>query len=855
MVDILLRTKLFRPNSPHHLVPRPNLLTRLNDGLNGRLTLVSAPAGFGKTTVITTWFEQIDSGWQTAWLTLDETDNSPSRFFAHLIMAIQQLDETIGQTAVQMLDGPQSLELRLILSTLLNDLTDTSHPIALALDEYHLMTDAAIHDGIRFLLDNAPPNLHLVLIGRADPPFSLARLRSHRWMTEVRQRDLRFALPDATTLLNKLMQLKLAPSAIETLVTRTEGWAAGLQMAALSLQGKVDRDRFIDDFGGSNRYIFDFLAEEVLAQSPPNTRTFLLQTSVLDRFCSELCDAVLQDETESSSKVIELLEASNHFLIPLDDTRRWYRYHHLFADLLRQRLQQEMPGRARELHGRASRWFEQAEIAESAIKHALSADPEHAVRLLTKYGGQWLARGEIIRILTWVKQLPPAWRTHNPQLTEVTAWAQLFRENESDVEATLAHLPHDGAYAISKHVIRGSMALRRGDMTQAIALSEEALAAFEALPTNSSTDRHMTQIQTSATLNLAFAYQGQGQMARALAAYTQTIVLSQDVGNLFTTLYAQLGQANTLIEVGRLHEAEQVLLQGIGLADGLPTVAPLHIALGRLYYDRNQLDAAETHLETATELLKSSGIANRSEGALALLKLRLAQNRPNAIPPIIKQLEQLRAIANTPHARQSLAGVFAEIALAQQVERPSLEQHLRELRPFSAKSLTFARLLVAVGRPQGALPILEQLPNNQQEARLALCLCHHALGNGGQAQALLREVVALAEKAGTLRLFLDAGEPLRHLLDQLDDAPPYTAVILSAFPPLTDSAPPPKTTLTTRETEVLRLIAQGMTNKEIAARLVIAPSTAKRHTVNLYNKLGVANRAEATTQAHKLGIL
>ena len=855
MVNVLLRTKLFRPNPPYHYVPRPTLLSRLNNGLNGRLTLVSAPAGFGKTTVITTWFEQIDSPWQTAWLTLDETDDAPFLFFAHLITAIQQIDATIGQAPAQMLATPQSPELDLILSVLLNDLANTPHAIALALDEYHLMTDRAIHDGIRFLVDNAPPNLHLVLIGRADPPFSLARLRSHRLMTEIRQHELRFALSDGATLLNEQMQLSLTPAAIETLVARTEGWAAGLQMAALSLQGRVDREQFIADFNGSNRYVFDFLAEEVLAQSPPNTRNFLLQTSVLDRFCSELCDAVLQAETRSSSTVIETLEASNHFLIPLDDARRWYRYHHLFADLLRQQLRQEMPELERELHSRASQWFEQAGIAESAIKHALSAEPERATRLLTMYGSQWLARGEISPILTWVKQLPPAWRYDNPQLTEMTAWAQLFRENERDVEATLAHLPDDTAYAISRQVIRGSMALRRGDMAQTIALSQSALTAFANLSVSKDTNRHWAQMRTSATLNLAYAYQGQGESERALAAYTEAITLSRDVENLFTTLYAQLGQANTLIDMNRLHEAEQVLLQGIAFADGLPTVAPLYVTLGQLYYEWNRLDLAETHLETAAKLLKSSGIANRSEGALALIKLRLAQNRPNAIPPIMEELEQLRTVASPLHARQSLARVFAEIALAQQAKRPLLEQHLRELRHFSAESLTVARLLMATERPQEALSILEQLPTRQQAARLAMCLCHHALGNNAQAQAILREVVAAAEKAGHLRLFLDAGNPVRQLLDQLVNAPPYTAVILSAFPSSPVSAPPEKSPLTPRETEVLHLIAQGKTNKEIAAQLVIAPSTAKRHTVNLYNKLGVANRAEATTQAHKLGLL
>ena len=337
--ETLLQTKLYIPVTRSSLVPRTQLLARLNTGLNGRLTLISAPAGFGKTTLIVHWSKALaeSSTWRLAWFSLDDNDNDVSRFFTYFITALQKIDAQIGQTALELLHAPQASNIQISLTELLNNLAQSSQAIALALDDYHLITNPEIHKGIIFLLENAPPHFHLLLLSRADPPFSLARLRARHQMTEIRQQDLRFEQSETAVFLNQLMALDLPETAVAALEKRTEGWVAGLQMAALSLQGQTDAEAYIQRFTSSNRFIFDYLAEEVLARRPEGTRDFLLQTAVLDKLCAPLCDAVLnipEAADSQSQQILEQLESANLFLIPLDDNRHWYRYHHLFADLL-----------------------------------------------------------------------------------------------------------------------------------------------------------------------------------------------------------------------------------------------------------------------------------------------------------------------------------------------------------------------------------------------------------------------------------------------------------------------------------------------------------------------------------------
>lgn len=891
---MLLQTKLHVPFTRSRLVPRPRLLAKLNAGLPGRLTLVAAPAGFGKTTLIAGWGRHLaEAGeWAFAWFSLDDGDNVPATFLAYVIAALQTVDAGLGQQASELLQSPQLDNVQVVLTALLNDVVASGQATVLVLDDYHLMGNPAIHEGVRFLLDNAPPRFHLVLLGRADPPFSLARLRSRGQMTEIRQEELRFTHDETQHFLQQLMSVDLSETAISALEERTEGWAAGLQMAALALQepsssgGRAEAEQFIANFSGSHRYIFDYLAEEALSRRPSGTRAFLLQTAVLERLCAPLCDAVLQ--RDGSQSVLERLESANLFLVPLDDVRHWYRYHHLFADLLRYHLRREQPDLLPILHRRASRWFDQAGYADEAIRHALAgANYERAADLVAQYSQSLVHHGEINKLLSWIGRLPAEWRRQHPQLIFNHAWALLFRSGPQEMEATLSHLPDEVAnsapYSAFLFVLRGLGATRRGQTDEAMELAEKAesqLATLEPGP-NSVSMRGVN------AMILATGYRRRDR-TRAAHFYQRAADLCRESGNLIVFWTAVRDRGTLLLEQGQLHEAEAVFLEGTQSEQqwvresGSPhrkllAASPIHVSLAQLYYEWNQLDEAEAHLVDAVRLLALIGPVNHSEGLAALARLHLARGNVEAVPPLLTQLETLQEAANDRYTRQQLAIALAETrcALYRQESTPALrlalERSLSALGDETTALLAQARVLLALARPAEALPLLESLAKETQaDSRHGLwlsttilrCLAQNQAGEQAKAIDGLRQALSVAKPAGYIRLFLDLGQPMAELLQtavRQNTQSDYATTLLRLFPPSGAAVPPrPRSDmgpLSPRESEVLQLVAQGLTNKEIAARLFIATSTAKRHTVNIYNKLGVNNRAEATARAYELGIV
>ncbi len=887
VTETLLQTKLHIPAARSSLVPRPGLLARLDAGLGGRLTLVSAPAGFGKTTLIVQWGGRLAEGeaWRLAWFSLDENDNEMGRFFTYFISALQRIDGRLGQSALELLHSPQAIDIQDVLTNLLNSLAQSTQAIILTLDEYHLITNPAIHEGINFLLENAPPFFHLLLISRADPPFSLSRLRARNQMTEIRQADLRFGGSETTEFLNHLMALDLPETAVAALEQRTEGWVAGLQMAALSMQGQADVETFIDGFTGSHRYIFDYLAQEVLARRPQGTRQFLLQTAVLDRLCAPLCDAVLGIEDAAGSpsqRILEQLESANLFLLPLDDERRWYRYHHLFADLLQQQGRREKPGLASLAHERASRWFEEAGYPEEALQHALrAADYARAASLVAQFGEGWLRRGEIGKIVMWTDRLPAEWRYQNPRLTLHYAKALLFRGRENEAEAALANLPPSFAdTSIALLILRGQLAVGKGENAQALSLLEEADAKLRTLGPKAA-----NQIMRGETaLLLALIYHIQDDSLRAQQKYEAATAIYRQIGDMFGIMNAMRGWSRVLVEQARLHEAEAIFQDSLqterewarrsGSTDRkLVAAAPLHISLGQLYYEWNRLVEAEAQLVDAVKLVAVSDA--QCAGLSALAKLRLAQGKEEAIPPILAQLEEIGQMAKFPIVRRSVSIALTTTRCVLYRRNPSpdlrvaIEQSLTQLVAVWIDPLTQARALVTLDRLDEAVPLLEKLAAETEAGErhgvwlsAAVLLCLSCLGRGENTGALawLRQAVEKAEASGYLRLFVDEGEPLRRLLEELAQqktAPSYAATILAHFPASAHPDAPRLRSdpLSPREREVLQLIARGLTNQEIAAKLVIAPSTAKRHTTNIYNKLGINNRAEATARAYELGIV
>ncbi len=927
----LLQTKLYVPRLRSSLIPRPHLIDKLNQGLQtGRkLTLISAPAGFGKTTLVTEWGQQLAQAgdWQLGWLSLDENDNALERFFTYFVAALQQINGRLGQSALELLQASPTDNLQFILTDLLNSLAQTSPAIILVLDDYFHIINPAIHEGIQFLLDYAPPRFHLLFLSRTDPPLSLARLRARGQMTEIRQDDLRLAPTEVHQFLNQLMALDLPETAVTALGKRTEGWIAGLQMAAISLQGRTDTDRFISDFSGSHRYIFDYLTEEVLAGQPAEIRDFLLQTAVLDRLCAPLCDALLaagdlrletsseaaqspiaNPQSLSSQQALEHLEVANLFLMPLDDARHWYRYHQLFADLLRQQLRRERPELESVLHRRASHWFEQAGFTDEAVQHALAAaDYERAADLVTQHSQSLLQFGETNKLLSWINRLPAEWQRRHPQLIFNHAWALLFNSSAKEMEAALAHMPERVAktlpYSAYLLILRCIAATRQGQADEAIVLAEKAEAQFAVL----APDPINLSMRGVGALVLAIQYRARdGQ--RAGQFYDRAVSLSRDAGNLIAFLTAVRDKGRFLLEQGQLHPAEAVFRDGIqseqqwakkmgGPIRKLLAAAPIHASLAQLLYEWNRLDEAEDHLVDALRFLPLVGPVNHSQGLTTLARLRLAQGNASAVTPILEQLETLQAESSNQYTRLWLAIAIAETTcvLYQQVPTPALqlrlEQSLSALanEPLGGEPLAVlaqGRVLLALTRPAEALPLSETLAEQMEKnglhglwlsAILLRCLAHQQLGEPDKALNGLQQALSVAEPSGYTRLFLDWGQPMAELLHTavqhnimsdyainlldhlrltiLDTSASLSTGLRFEDTPNRQSQIANRQSLSPRETEVLQLIAQGLTNKEIAQRLVIAPSTAKRHTVNIYNKLGVSNRVEATAKAYELGLV
>ena len=459
----ILATKLYIPPLRPKVVFRPRLIERLNEGLHRKLTLISAPAGFGKTTLVSEWVAGCER--PSAWLSLDEGDNDPTRFLAYLVAALQTVAANIGKGVLGMLQSPQPPPTESILTALLNELTAIPDNFVLILDDYHVIDARPIDHTLTFLVEHLPPQMHLVIATREDPQLPLARLRVRGQLTELRVSDLRFTPSEAAEFLNQRMALNLSAEDITALEARTEGWIAGLQLAAISLQGHKDATGFIKSFTGSHHFVLDYLVEEVLQQQPESVQTFLLRTSILERLCGPLCDAVVLDPSASGRETLEYLEHANLFIVPLDNERRWYRYHHLFADLLRQRLHQSTAaskgdemGDVAELHRRASAWYEDNGLELEAFHHATAAnDVEHAERLIEGKGMPLHFRGAVTPVLNWLKSLPTTVLDNHPSLWTTYASVLLVTGQVTSVEQTL----HSAETALADKLLREKRRARR----------------------------------------------------------------------------------------------------------------------------------------------------------------------------------------------------------------------------------------------------------------------------------------------------------------------------------------------------------------------------------------------------------
>jgi LuxR family maltose regulon positive regulatory protein len=869
--------------------------------LGHRVTVISAPAGFGKTTLLSDWLGQ--TGRPVAWLSLDEGDNDPTRFLAYLIVALQRIDPNIGQTAQAMLQAPRAAsQLQPLLTTLINDIVVTSEPFILALDDYHVIEATAIHKAVSFLLDHMPPfeqGFHLVIATRADPPLPLARLRGRGQMTELHAADLRFSPSEAEAYFNETMALALSAEQVAALEQRTEGWIVGLQLAAIALQGTLSLQghqnvaSFVQAFSGSQRYILDYLTEEVLNRQPQEIQSFLLQTAILDRLTGPLCDAVRfgaaktpdRSEGRESQEVLEALEAANLFLVSLDEDRRWYRYHHLFADILRQRLEREMGDLVPELHRRASEWCEHNELISEAVSHALaSGNVERAADLIEWIAWTTLIRGEVRTLRGWLDRLPDELTRSRPQLGVLYAWALALSGESEGIEpffrsVDVQHVPGEVA------AVRAYVASLHDELPQAAELAHHV---FENLPETKWFSRGI-----AATI-LGMVPLSNGDPAAAIQALTEAVRLSQAAGRTYLTVIATTMLGEALQMQGRLHEAAKTQRQALQLAsltrDGpAPFASMAYVGLSRILYEWDDLDGAMRHAEKGLELSKTGGLVEAVPvGCFILSQVHLARGHLDLAAQLVQETENAAHRYKNEYVMARVAALWMRLSLAHRDHVPMADyrvlrlpdtdggtDYLRELAHLARVRELMVRAQLAVPNEKGTLRTALELLQGMREAAMGAGRIAHSIeilvlqalafqeqGASAQALAALEQALSLAEPEGYVRTFVDEGEPMARLLRRaLSEGivPSYVSRLLTAFgestPPSLPVALALVEPLTERELEVLRLIATGLSNREIAQELFVAVSTVKSHINHLYGKLEVRNRTQAVARAQKLGLL
>ena len=883
MAVSILATKLYIPSARSKLVARPHLIARLNKGLDrpSSVSLISAPAGFGKTTLVGEWAAGCNQ--PVAWLSLDEGDRDPARFLMYLVAALQTIRADLGDGIRELLQSPQPPPIESILTDLLNQISTLPQNFLLVLDDYHVIDSTAIDHALAFLLDHQPLQMHLVIATREDPDLPLARLRAKGQLTELRAADLRFTPSEAAEFLNQVMGLKLSFGNIAALETRTEGWIAGLQLAALSMQGYQDTASFIESFTGSHRFVMDYLVEEVLHQQLERVQTFLLRTSLLKRMCGPLCDAVLLVSSISGQETLEYLERANLFMIPLDSERRWYRYHHLFADLLRQRLHQSIgPESAlNELHIRASQWYEENGFALEAFQHAAAAkDIERAERLLDGKGIPLHLSGGVTPIIEWLESLPvevlharPWLRWRHAAMLLINGQTIGVGEKIQAAETGLANIlqgaePDDKTRNLIGLIAMASatLALTRYDVPAMLTQSRRAL---EYLSPDSLFQR------ANANWTLGYAYVLQGERALARQAFMESVTLSEGAGAMFPLILATIGVGYVQELDNELYLAAETYRRVLGWAGDHPQqiIGEAHLGLARILYEWNDLDAAEGHTHKSIDLARQyESIIDRyviSEVFLAHLKL--AQGDIEGSAGILAKAEQSVRQHNFVHRAPEVAAAQVLTLLRQGNLAAAADVVEAHKLPIGQ-----ARVHLAQGNPSAALMVLEAY-RQQVEAmgwkdellktRVLEAVALDAHSDKEKALRVLGEALALAEPNGFIRVFLDEGAAMLRLLSEAAARgmmPSYTGKLLAAFeaetqktagPSLPAAGQPLVEPLSSRELEVLQLIAQGLSNDEIGKRLFLALDTVKGHNRRIFDKLQVQRRTEAVARARELGLL
>jgi len=901
MLGDLLQTKLYVPWLRPSLVPRPRLIEILNHGLTSKLTLISAPAGFGKTTLVREWIAGGERPF--AWLSLDERDSDLTRFLIYFIAALQTVTAKTGDLLLERLQSPQPPPPETILTDLLNAIAAMPEAFVLVLDDYHVVDAPQVDQALSFVLENLPPQMHLVITTREDPSLPLARWRVRHQLTELRASDLRFSVAETADFLSQVMGLDLSEDHIARLEVRTEGWIAGLQLAALSMQGRKDVSGFIHAFAGDNRHIVDYLVEEVLQRQPEPIRHFLLQTAVLDQLNGPLCEAVTQQPDGSAR--LQALEQGNFFLIPLDDRRYWYRYHHLFADVLRLHLHAELSEQVPALHRRASAWHAQNGWPAEAIRHALAGeDFEQAATLIERSAPEMRQKREEARLLSWLQALPESVYRNRPVLTvhyagtllqngqldgverwlrEAEQWLEMPADNREQPiyvdEADFQQLP--GSVAM----YHAGIALIRGEVANTTRYAEQVLERAPA-------DAQL--LRGAATSLLGLAFWTSGHLEKAYQMFADGMAYLQRIGFISDIVGGSVTLADIRITQGRLREAMDIYKHGLQLATKQPSplrgAADMHVGMSELHREHNDLDSAMQHLIKNKELGEINGLPkNPYRWRVAMARLREAAGDLDGALDLLEEAAPLYVGDFSPNFRPVQA-MKTRVWLAQgkldeaigwvRQQGLSAEDELSYLHEF--EHVTLARLLLALwvnGRSPHALheaaALLDRLLNFAEtggrmgvviEILMLQARAHQLQGDIPAALAALERALDLAEPEGYVRLFLDEGAPLKELLRETavqGTMSGYAQKLLEACKneqtsrgTATPAPPQPLVEpLSQRELDILRLFQTELSGPEIADELVIALSTVRTHTKGIYSKLNVNSRRAAVNRAIELGLI
>jgi LuxR family transcriptional regulator, maltose regulon positive regulatory protein len=904
----LLATKLAIPQVPASLVPRARLLAALHEGIARQLVVVSTPAGFGKTTLLATWAREATS--PVAWLSLDQDDNDPARIWRYLAAAVDLAHPGAAARVLALLTGPTHPSSDAIATELLNEAAALPEDVVLVLDDYHAITSDPVHEGLGFLVTHLPARLRVVIAGRADPPLPLARLRARGQLAELRAADLRFTAEETAALLGDVWELELPSEAVAALESRTEGWVAGLQLAALSLRGRSNPAGFVRAFAGTHRFVLDYLSEEVLDRQPERLRRFLLATSILDRLSVSVVDAVTG--RADAGELLAEAERANLFLVPLDEERRWYRYHHLFAELLRAQLRQQQPDQEVELHRQAARWHEAHGLVDDAIRHALGAsEPLWAARLVERHVEELINRGERVTLDRWLSVLPEDVVRSRPRLLLSQATSTLVAGRLTEAEQLIGladtalvgeqdrHDPSVGREAsLAANVaaaaasLRAELALLRGDA------SGERAAAAKAATRLTANDR---VLRTFPGYHFAMADWLDGRVWEAERGLAAVVAERQAAGESFLALWASYDLGQVQRAHGRLRAAMDTYHRALEEAapPGRPPIPAAGMALvgiAEVELQRSHLADALGHATEGVGLCRQLvNAAPLAAGLAALAWIRQVTGDPAGALEAIAEAE--RAVPNREVAsllnpaiatRPRLLLAHGDLAGVQRwVEERGLSEQDEPAYPWEPEYLVLARLLLAHRATDRVLRLLAPVVAAAQEqerfgslmeARTLQTLAYQASGDTDQALITLTEALRLGWPEGYVRVFADEGPRMAALLRRLvatrrrgdalaDPAVPidYLARILAAFEhPRRPSAQPGGDAalvagfvepLTDRELEVLRLLVNGRRNQQIADELVVTIDTVKKHLHNIFRKLGATNRAEAIAHARQLGMI